>query len=110
MSYLDVYLKTIKTQHGRVPEKWKRAVINKAAESSIGKQVIDGSLAPSEIDCTYDDAIYFLFEKSTQRIINLAEKLGYDEIPCETCRNIIKYYDVGDEMWNIESAHKFMNR
>lgn len=43
-----------------------------------------------DLDWLYDDAIDHLFYNSTRRIKNLAKRLGYEEVPCETCREIIK--------------------
>lgn len=43
-----------------------------------------------DLDWLYDDAINHLFYNSTRRIKNLAKRLGYKEVPCETCREIIK--------------------
>lgn len=90
-------------QHKDVPQDWKLAVITKMKQDPA--VFID---VYQDIDWLYDDAVYYLFENSQTKIKNLAKKLGYKEIPCETCRNIIKYWKVDEEwMWNADMKDKF---
>lgn len=86
-----------------VPEKWKHAIIKKAMNDNTGGFPVD--MHP---DVLYDEAIYHLSLKTTRRITNLAKKLGYEEIPCYTCRMMIKHWDDNDEYkWNPSTAHHF---
>ena len=92
-----------KKQYKDVPEKWKKAVIEKANSDSITYFDLQ-----QDIDWLYDDCLYYLFSNSTRRIVNLAAKMGYDIIPCETARNIIKYWrEDEDYMWCPDKAHLF---
>jgi hypothetical protein len=95
--------KKYKEWHDKTDEEWKRAVIDKCKK--------DGSfyaMVSQDLDWIYDDCIDSLFDKTTKKIKNLAKKMGYKEIPCLHCRNIIKYWDSNNEWrWSPDKAHLF---
>lgn len=91
--------------HKNTDEKWKFAVIDTYIKDPT--TYVDTN---QSIDWLYDDALDFLFSRSKRRIINLAKRLGYDQIPCEHCRNIIKYWDKSKEvgyLWFPDYKHLF---
>lgn len=89
-------------QHKDVPRDWKIAVINKADD---GINYVDKH---QNLDWLYDDSLYYLFDKSTRKVLNLCKRMGYAEPPCETAKNIIKYWKYNkDFMWTEETAHLF---
>lgn len=91
-----------KQQYKDVPRDFKVEAI-RLMEKDWG--FVDNSMSFDEL---YDNAVYHLFNSSTRRIKNLAKKLRYEEIPCETCRNIIKFWKVNnDYMWSKDKEHLF---
>lgn len=93
-------------QYKDVPDKWKFAVIDKVKKDPI--TFIDVN---EDKDFLYDQCIYYLFDTSVLKIKNLAKKLNYNKIPCDTCRKIIKHWNDNDDvMWNIDDQNLFVRK
>jgi hypothetical protein len=92
-----------KSWHKNTDHSWKVAVIEKCRKEGI--MHINTS---QDIDWLYDDCIDYLFYKTTRKITNLAKKLGYDEPPCEHCKNIIKFWNCNEDWrWSPDKAYLF---
>lgn len=92
-----------KKQYKDVPREWKTAMITKMMQDPATFVDVNG-----DIDWLYDEAVYYLFDSSKTKVKNLAKKLGYDKIPCETCRKIIEHWNDNDEwMYSEDRKHLF---
>lgn len=97
-----------KDWHKDTPEKWKSAMIDiMRKDSGVYINLYQ------DIDWLYDDAIDYLFYKSTVRVRNLAKKMNYEEIPCLHCKNIIKYWGKTKEVgwiWSPDKDYLFKSK